>query len=177
MISPARGYSPLAPVKIPRVEMPEDGVTRLSSCSRKRRAIFSRDAGLGRLPRRAPLREFGQESREEIAMVMLLVSMRSAMERLRKRPRARRPSARALPIRSNSCLAVRLTDHFFVDVFRSSSEIHPLGVAGLFQQFRQIGPQFPPRLLLLGRQLSERLRVTNTGQDGVALPVLERSPH
>ena len=87
MIRPACGIAPLAPVKIPSVERPTDSVTRLSSCSRERRAFLSGAARLGRLPRRAWLREFGQESQEEIAMVKLRSWMRSAKKQLRKRPR------------------------------------------------------------------------------------------
>ena len=48
-----------------------------------------------------------------------------------------------------------------------------LGITGLLQQFRHIRPQILPRLLFLGCQFLERVRVSNTGQVGVALPVLE----
>ena len=108
-------------------------------------------------------------------MVKLLFSMRSA-KNIAQAPPARRPSARALPIRSDSSLAVRLTHHFFCCPVQVVDRMHYLGVTGLLQQFRHIGPQFPPRLLLLGCQLLQRVRVTNTGQVGVALPVLERGP-
>ena len=82
-----------------------------------------------------------------------------------------------MPIRSKSCLAVRLTHHFCCGRVQVVVSVLALGVSGLLQQFRHIRPELPPRLLFLGRQFLDRLRVTNTGQVGVALPVLECGPH
>ena len=83
---------------------------------------------------------------------MLPFSMRSAMERLSKRRRAQtQRQGFADPVK----LLFGGGAHrpIFCCVLQVVIRTLSLGVACLFQQFRHIGPQFPPRLLLLVREL------------------------